>query len=255
MLIALITSRLLLLFSGVLLKTKMNTSLNIPFTYFCTDAQMPYIITQKTRERLSRPEGIDAMATNGNQTRMEASLAARRISPPAASRKPGKGVKHPNNNQEVQRYSEHLWLSKQRSSPSLLFYRKLSDDSSEGAASNEEYDCVDCGAKILASAQKVPAQPSALRTTSWEEGPGGDATRNGAVRSCRCTSPDTSTSSPTSSASPADSPHLASSLARPHPRHSRRSSMPVSTLPFHKVVRNFQRPFGCNSVESALEVI
>lgn len=195
------------------------------------------------------------MATNGNQTRMEASLTGRRTSPPAASRKPGRVVKHANNNQEVQRYSEHLWLSKQRSSPSLLFYRKLSDDSSEGAVSNEEYDCVDCGAQVLAGAQKAPAQPSALRKTSSGQGQGGDATRNGALRSRCCASPDTSTSSPTSSASPADSPHLASSPARPHPPHSRRSSLPVSVLPFHTVMRNFQRRFGCNSVESILNEI
>lgn len=180
------------------------------------------------------------MATDGNQTRMEASLAARRTSPPAASRKRGRGVKHANHNQEVQRYSEHLWLSKQRSSPSLLFYRKLSDDSSEGAVSNEEYDCADCGAKVQAGARNAPAQPSAPGRSSSEERQGGDATRGGALRSHCCTSPDTSTSSPTSSASPADSPHLASGPVRAHPRHSRRSSLPVSMLPFHMVVRNFQ---------------
>lgn len=177
------------------------------------------------------------MATKGNQTRMEASLGTQRTSPPAVARKPVRGVKHPNNNQEVQRYSEHLWLSKQRSSPSLLFYRKLSDDSSEGAVSNEEYDCVDCGAKVLAGALKDPAPPSALRTTSSREGQSGDTSRNGAIRSCCCTSPDTSTSSPTSSASPADSPHLASSPARPHAQHSRRSSLPVSMMAFHTVLK------------------
>lgn len=183
------------------------------------------------------------MATDGNQTRIEASLNAQRTSSPAACRKPAKGVKHFNNNQEVQRYSEHLWLSKQRSSPSLLFYRKLSDDSSEGAISNEEYDCVDCGAKVLAGAEKAPAQPSALRTTSSREGQGGDATRNGAIRNRCCTSSHTSTSSPSSSASPADSPHLASSPARLHPRHSRRCSLPVSVLPFHTVVKKILKVF------------
>lgn len=206
---------------------------------------MPYIITQTTKKRLSDPEGLDAMATDGNQTRMEASLAAQRTSAPAASGKPGRGVKHANNNQDVQRFSEHLWLSKQRSSPSLLFYRKLSDDSSEGAVSNEEFDCVDYGANVLAAAQKAPAQPSGL---SSEETQDGDATSNTASRRRCCASPGShsyhsSTSSPASSTSPAGSPHRFSSPGRPHPRHSRRSSLPVSTLPFQTVIRTFQKPF------------
>lgn len=197
------------------------------------------------------------MATDGNRTRMEASLAARHTSPPAAARKLGRGIRHANNNQEAQRYSDHLWLPKQRSSPSLLCYRKLSDDSSDGTVSNEEYDCLDCGAKVLGAAQKAPPAPSALRATSLEERQGGEVARDGAGRSRRCASPGSNSyhsaaSSPASSASPADSPHLTSSLARHNPQHSRRSSLPVSVLPFHMVVMKFQRRFGCDFVESKL---
>ncbi|XP_075884265.1 1-phosphatidylinositol 4,5-bisphosphate phosphodiesterase epsilon-1 isoform X2 [Nelusetta ayraudi] len=197
------------------------------------------------------------MATDGNLTRMEASLTARHTSPPAAARKPGRGVKHANNNQEVQRYSNHLWLSKQRSSPSLLCYRKLSDDSSDGTVSNEEYDCLDCSAKVLGAAQKAPLEPPALRTTSSEERQGGDPARNRAVRSRCCTSPSScsyhsSASSSTSSASPADSPHLTSSLARANPQHSRRCSLPVSVLPFHMTSPCLSSRCGMSSQPNSL---
>lgn len=191
------------------------------------------------------------MATDGNQTRLETSLAARRTSPPATAKKPGRGVKHGSNNQEVQRYSDHLWLSKQRSSPSLLFYRKLSDDSSEGTVSNEEYDCLDCGAKGLGAAQKAPTELSAA---SSEEGQARDTGRGRCTTSPGSCSHYSSASSPTSSTSPADSPHLTSSPARQNPRHLRRSSLPMSMLPFHKVGIKFQGRFGGHFVKGTLQI-
>lgn len=214
------------------------------------------------------------MATEENQTQTEASLVTRRASPPATARKPSREVRHANNNQEVQRYSDHLWLSKQRGSPSLLFYRKLSDDSSEGTISNEEYDCLDCSTKVLSANEKtsspalsagksigrvtntvtpVPgrgSEGSPCQLDSSEEGV--DAGRNSAVRSCcSCTvsslytNPDnyschSPVSSPASSPSPVHSPHLTSSPSQPNQRHTRRSSLPVSMLAFHTVIKDFR---------------
>lgn len=214
------------------------------------------------------------MATEENQTQTEASLVTRRASPPAAAPKPSGEVGHANNNQDVQRYSDHLWLSNRRGSPSLLFYRKLSDDSSEGTISNEEYDCLDCSTKVLSANEKtsspalsagksigrvtntvtpVPgsgSEGSRCQLDSSEEGV--DAGGNSAVRSrCSCTvsslytSPDSytchsPTSSPASSPSPVHSPHLTSSPSRPSQRHTRRSSLPVSMLAFHTVIKDLR---------------
>lgn len=210
------------------------------------------------------------MATEANQTQIDAAVLAQRASSLSTGDRPSRESRHANNSQEVQRYSDHLWHSKQTSSPSLLFYRKLSCDSSEGTIWNEEYDCLDCSSKglnaneelngelstgmnidrIIKAATPIPGKSSEGSPCQLESsGEGVDAGRNrtGSSRgSCTtsslCMSPDMySCHSPTSSSSPGHSPvhspGLSFGLCRLKRRHIRRSSLPVSMLAFHKVIK------------------
>ncbi|KAM9336797.1 1-phosphatidylinositol 4,5-bisphosphate phosphodiesterase epsilon-1 [Symphorus nematophorus] len=202
------------------------------------------------------------MATEENQSQVGAAVLAQRASPPSTGNRRSREARHANNNQEVQRYSDQLWLSKQRSSPSLLLYRKLSSDSGKGTVLHEEYDCLDCSSNLSSTKEKLYPEPSAGERTEGitnavtpipgkssegsssqldTSGEGVDAGRNraGSTRcSCTMSNPYTSPNilschSPRSSPSPSPvhSPHLSS---RPHQRHIRRSSLPVSTLAFTK---------------------
>lgn len=207
------------------------------------------------------------MATEANQTQIEAAVLAQRTSPPSTGNRPSREFRHVNNSQEAQRYSDHLWYSKQRSSPSLLFYRKLSSDSGEGTILNEEYDCLDCSSKVLSTNEKLypelstgmsldgitnavtpipgkSSEGSPCQLDSSGEGVDAGRNRTGSTRcSCTMSSPHTSADiyschSPTSSPSPSPvhSPRLSSSPSRPNQRHTRRSSLPVSVLAFHMVI-------------------
>lgn len=210
------------------------------------------------------------MATEANQAQIDAAVLAQRASSLSTGDRHSKESRHANNSQEVQQYSDHLWHSKQTSSPSLIFYRKLLCDSSEETILNEEYDCLDCSSKglstneelngelstgmnidrIIKAATPTPGKGSEGSPCQLESsGEGVDAGRNrtGSSRSsCTmsslCMSPDMySCHSPTSSSSPGHSPvhspGLSFSLSRPKQRHNRRSSLPVSMLAFHKVIK------------------
>lgn len=209
------------------------------------------------------------MATEANQAQIDAAVLAQRASSLSAGDRPGRESRHANNSQEAQRYSDHVWHSKQTSSPSLLFYRKLSCDSGEGTILNEEYDCLDFSSKgsstneelngemstgmsierIIKAATPIPgksSEGSPCQLESSGEGVNAGRNRTGSTRgSCLCMSPNMySCHSPTSSSSPGHSPvhspGFSFGLSRPKQRHTRRSSLPVSMLAFHKVIR------GCN---------
>ena len=210
------------------------------------------------------------MATEENQTQVGAIVGP---SPPSTGSRPrpSREARHANDSQEPRRYSDQLLQSKQRSSPSLLLYRKLSCDSGKGTTLDEEYQCLDYSSEPLSTEEKLYPELSAgkriERITNTAapipgkssegapcqldtSGEGVDPGRNssGSTR-CSCTpcslyiSPKTySCQSPRSSPSPKSSPvhSPSSSPSKPNQRHIRRSSLPVSVLSFHKVIKEIK---------------
>ncbi|KAF0025434.1 hypothetical protein F2P81_022315 [Scophthalmus maximus] len=202
------------------------------------------------------------MATGENQTQLGAVVPAQ-----CAGSKPSGEARHANDRQEVRRCSDQLLQSKQRSSPSLLLYRKLSCDGGDGVIVDEEYGCAEYSSKLPSDEEKPDPEPSAAKGIeritntlapipgqSSEEPPcpldtpgggvdsGGDRTGSTCCScarsslhmrpSTRCCHSPGSTPSPNSS--PAHSPHPGSRASRPNQRHIRRSSLPVSMLAFSK---------------------
>lgn len=203
------------------------------------------------------------MATEKNQTKAEHIVLANNTSPPSCGSRPNREAKHANNGPEAWRSSENLWLSKQRSSPSLLFYRKLSCDSVEGTFMAEEHVDFKYSSEVLNEKEKLFAELSTVKNIEvetpepkessegslWKLENFGDfvdskENKTGSPRcSCGLSSSSTCTSaycchSSRSSPSPGSSPtqcrHL-SSGSYPNKRHIRRGSLPVSMLAFHKV--------------------
>ncbi|XP_034564652.1 1-phosphatidylinositol 4,5-bisphosphate phosphodiesterase epsilon-1 isoform X2 [Notolabrus celidotus] len=206
------------------------------------------------------------MATEQNQTQISAAVLPQRASPPSTGSRPSREARNAKDSQDVRRHSDQSWKSKQRSSPSLLLYRKLSCDSGKDAILDEEYKILDYGSKLLSKEEKLsPELPSGKRTEGIThpaplipgkclEGSlcqldtcaeGVDAGRNRAGSThCSCNmsglkrSPNidcnnSPRSSPSTNSSPGQSPHL--SPSQPKRRHIRRSSMPVSMLAFIKM--------------------
>ncbi|XP_042363571.1 1-phosphatidylinositol 4,5-bisphosphate phosphodiesterase epsilon-1 isoform X2 [Plectropomus leopardus] len=207
----------------------------------------------------------DKMSTEENQTQ----VLAKHASSPSSGSRPGREARHSNDSQEVEQHLDQLWQSKQQSSPSLLFYRKLPCDSGKVSILDEGYDCLDYTLKLSNAAKKLYPELSAgkrieaitnkvmpIPGKSTEGSPsqldtpgeGVDAGRNrtGSNR-CSCTLASLYTSpniycchspgsSPSPSSSPVHSPRLCPSPnpSQPNQRHIRRSSLPVSVLAFHK---------------------
>ncbi|KAK1881442.1 1-phosphatidylinositol 45-bisphosphate phosphodiesterase epsilon-1 [Dissostichus eleginoides] len=199
------------------------------------------------------------MSTEENQTQVGSVVLAQRASPPSSGSRPNRETRH--DSQEVWRYSDQSWNSKQRSSPSLLFYRKLSCDSEKGPILDKEYDCLDYSSKLQPSAGKriegvtntvtlIPEKSSEGSPCQLDtSGEGVDAGRNRTGRTpCSCplsslqTAPNIycchsrrSSPNPSSSSSPVQSPRRCHSPSQHHRRHVRRSSLPVSMLAFNKM--------------------
>ncbi|XP_028286100.1 1-phosphatidylinositol 4,5-bisphosphate phosphodiesterase epsilon-1 isoform X4 [Parambassis ranga] len=194
------------------------------------------------------------MATEENQTQIRPAVVAQHTSPPSTGSRPGRETKHPNNGQETWRGSDPFWHSKQRSSPSLLLYRKLSCDSGKGTILDEEYECFHYSSKVLST---EPELSTAKNTEGKTPEPGkcsegclcqlntyGDSVDAGKRQSTHygCTLSSLYTSqitycdshSPRSSPSPSSSPVNSPRPSCPHKRHIRRGSLPVSMLAFHK---------------------
>ncbi|XP_041818263.1 1-phosphatidylinositol 4,5-bisphosphate phosphodiesterase epsilon-1 isoform X2 [Chelmon rostratus] len=200
------------------------------------------------------------MATEENQTQVDAAVLAPQASPPSTGSCSSRDARHKNNNQEVQHHSDQLWHSKQRSSPSLLLYRKLSCDSGKGTILQEECESPDCDSKLSTAEEKLCPELLADKTIEKitntvtqipgksSEGslcqldtPGDDVDAGSTNCSCTTSSLYTSpniycchSSRSSLSPSPVHSPRLSSSPSRPNQRHIRRSSLPVSMLAFHK---------------------
>nr|XP_033467115.1 1-phosphatidylinositol 4,5-bisphosphate phosphodiesterase epsilon-1 isoform X5 [Epinephelus lanceolatus] len=208
------------------------------------------------------------MSTEENQTQVEAVVLAQRATPPSTGSRPSREARHANDSQEVRQHLDQLWHSKQRSSPSLLLYRKLPCDSGKVAILDEGYECLEYRSKLSSAAAKlypelkagkridgitntampIPGKSSEGSPCQLDTpGEGVDAGRNrtGSAR-CSCTlsslytSPNiycchSSGSSPSPSSSPVHSRRLCPSPSQPNQRHIRRSSLPVSMLAFHKI--------------------
>uniref|UniRef100_A0A3Q1B1E9 Phosphoinositide phospholipase C n=1 Tax=Amphiprion ocellaris TaxID=80972 RepID=A0A3Q1B1E9_AMPOC len=101
------------------------------------------------------------MATEENQTQVGPAVLAQHVSPASTRSRPSREAKHANDGQEAWRCSDQLWHSKQRSSPSLLLYRKLSCDSGKGTVLDEEYDCFDYSSKVESTEEKLYPELSA----------------------------------------------------------------------------------------------
>ncbi|KAL7371858.1 hypothetical protein ABVT39_006228 [Epinephelus coioides] len=208
------------------------------------------------------------MSTEENQTQVETVVLAQRATPPSTGSGPSREARHANDSQEVRQHLDQLWHSKQRSSPSLLLYRKLPCDSGKVAVLDEGYECLEYRSKLSSAAEKlypelkagkridgitntamlIPGKSSEGSPCQLDTpGEGVDAGRNrtGSAR-CSCTlsslytSPNiycchSSGSSPSPSSSPVHSRRLCPSPSQPNQRHIRRSSLPVSMLAFHKI--------------------
>ncbi|XP_029312319.1 LOW QUALITY PROTEIN: 1-phosphatidylinositol 4,5-bisphosphate phosphodiesterase epsilon-1 [Cottoperca gobio] len=209
------------------------------------------------------------MATAENQKQVGAVVLAQRASPPSTGSRPSSEARHSNDGQEVWRYSDQLWHSKQRSSPSLLLYRKLSCDSGKGTNLDEDYESLDYSSKLSSTEEKLYPELSAgngiegitntVTLTPGKSskgspcqldtpGEGVDAARNstGSTR-CSCTlsslymSPNVycchstrSSLSPSSNSSHVQSPLLCPGPSQPNQHRIRRGSLPLSMLAFQK---------------------
>lgn len=206
--------------------------------------------------------GKDIMTTKANQAQLEAAHLAPCTSPSSNGSRQSRESRITNNSQDLQQCYD-LWHSTQRSSPPLLFYRKLSSDRGTENIWNEDYDCVDCSSKVLSTSVKLYPEVSTIidgitnagslissdrtqcQLDTSLEGVDGHRKRTGSTHLC-CTTCSLCTSSnktcchspistPGPCLSPVHSPCLNSSSSWPKQRHIRRSSLPVSMLGFHKV--------------------
>lgn len=200
------------------------------------------------------------MSTKASQTPAEAAVVDRCSTAPSSSSKPTREVRNTNANQELQRYYDQLWNSNQRSSPPLIFYRKLPCDGERGFISNEAVSNA-CLSRTSGGCEKpypelstgtdgitnvVPLISSEGTLCQLDSaGEGGQADRN-RTGSSHCSSTmstpqmipnsDCCLSHTSSHLSPVHSPCFGSSPAQQKQRHGRRSSLPVSMMAFHKVI-------------------
>ncbi|XP_075314190.1 1-phosphatidylinositol 4,5-bisphosphate phosphodiesterase epsilon-1 isoform X2 [Odontesthes bonariensis] len=201
------------------------------------------------------------MATEENQTQVGHAVLAQNVSPPSTGSRPSKEAKHANYGQEAWRGSDQPWLSKQRSSPSLLFYRKLSCESVKGTILDEEDKDFTYSTKVINTKEKRLAELATGKNiegitlvsrqssqgSMWQKDtPGGTAdargNRNGSTHyPCDISNFNTSSNTCQSAiSSPSSSPvqccHPSSNPCPscPRKRHIRRGSLPVPMLAFHK---------------------
>ncbi|XP_057681356.1 1-phosphatidylinositol 4,5-bisphosphate phosphodiesterase epsilon-1 isoform X1 [Corythoichthys intestinalis] len=181
-------------------------------------------------------------------------VSDKRASPPSSAVRESRRL---NDCQEVQQHPDQLWLPKQRSSPALLYYRKLSCDS--------EIDALDYGSLEYSPEMKLYPERTldkrldgiTSESTKSLEGSlnqldliheGVGEARTG-FNCCSCTHfnrRDSTNSYPSPSLSLCSSPAHSPSLRRHgvywrSRQHFRRCSLPVSKQDFHKPSRGSSR--------------
>ncbi|XP_036072992.1 1-phosphatidylinositol 4,5-bisphosphate phosphodiesterase epsilon-1 isoform X2 [Oryzias melastigma] len=161
------------------------------------------------------------MATEEHQPQAGHEILSKHSSSPSMGSRPLRDKAHTSPGQEVWRGCDQLWLSKQRSSPALLFYRKLSCESVNGVNSAEEYE------EVLSTKDKLLAELSADMNYEGIKNILGDSDTD----RTNCVSSDHSTSLNTNSDSRSSPSSCTSCLTK---RHIRRGSLPVSMLAFCK---------------------
>lgn len=212
----------------------------------------------------SRTPQRNVMATERNQPQVGNAVSANNASPPSNGSRLNREAKHCNNGSEAWRNFDQPWLSNQRSSPSLLFYRKLSCDSVDGTIMTEEHVDFKYSSLVLNEKERLfaelstvknieverPAPKESLEGSLWklenfenfvdsrENKTGSTHCSCGLSNSYTCTNAySCHSSSPSPSSSPTQCRHLSSSSPCPNKRRVRRGSLPVSMLTFHKVIR------------------
>ncbi|XP_053720774.1 1-phosphatidylinositol 4,5-bisphosphate phosphodiesterase epsilon-1 isoform X1 [Synchiropus splendidus] len=191
------------------------------------------------------------MTSEKNQKMVKTVAVSQHTSPPSSGLRTSREARRSNDSQETQKFSEQLWQSKQRSSPSLLFYRKLTCDHDEGTFLDKDYEC------LAFCPEREPHQEHFLDKnikTTFEKCPPSDTTeclgqletidtirkKNEYLHNSTSINEhanSTKNCCPKSTQSPCNSPDYSSQViytSRPNQHHARRSSMPVSVMAFYK---------------------
>lgn len=194
------------------------------------------------------------MSTKASQTPAEDAVVDRCTTAPSSSSKPPREVRNINANQELQRYYDQLWNSNQRSSPPLIFYRKLPCDGDKGFISNESvsnaclgrssggcekpYPELSTGTHGIANVVPlISSEGTPCQLDSPGEGGQADRNRTGSSH-CSSTMSTPQMIPNIECCLSHTSCHLSpcSSPMQQKQRHGRRSSLPVSMMAFHKVI-------------------
>uniref|UniRef100_A0A3P9MIG5 Phosphoinositide phospholipase C n=1 Tax=Oryzias latipes TaxID=8090 RepID=A0A3P9MIG5_ORYLA len=156
-------------------------------------------------------------------------MLSKRSSPPSIGSRPLRDKALTSSGQEVWRGCDQLWLSKQRSSPSLLFYRKLSCESVNGVHSAEECVEYSYSSQILSTKEKLLPEPSADKNCDRMKNILGDSESTKPDRTSSSHVPSDHSTSVNTNSDSKSSPSFCTSC--PNKRHIRRDSLPVSMLP------------------------
>uniref|UniRef100_A0A3P9I684 Phosphoinositide phospholipase C n=1 Tax=Oryzias latipes TaxID=8090 RepID=A0A3P9I684_ORYLA len=162
-------------------------------------------------------------------------MLSKRSSPPSIGSRPLRDKALKSSGQEVWRGCDQLWLSKQRSSPSLLFYRKLSCESVNGVHSAEECVEYSYSSQILSTKEKLLPEPSADKNCDRMKNILGDSESTKPDRTSSSHVPSDHSTSVNTNSDSKSSPSFCTSCS--NKRHIRRGSLPVSMLAFYKVIK------------------
>ncbi|XP_028331873.1 1-phosphatidylinositol 4,5-bisphosphate phosphodiesterase epsilon-1 isoform X7 [Gouania willdenowi] len=180
------------------------------------------------------------MATEETQAQVGSGVHPCHVCPPFNENKPSKEIKQGNTSQDIWSRHEQMWISKQRSSPSLLLFRKLSNDSETGTDFDDEYLFVNHSSKDSSSKETmwkernvevlavVPTNKSGTSPCHLESSE--YISKNQTTEHFNSTQ-----SSPSPNSSPTYSRRSSPALRKRG--HIRRGSLPVSMLVFNKTSR------------------
>ncbi|XP_077358777.1 1-phosphatidylinositol 4,5-bisphosphate phosphodiesterase epsilon-1 isoform X2 [Festucalex cinctus] len=197
------------------------------------------------------------MATEENQM-----VSGKRSASPSSAVRPGRETRRSNDSQEVRQHPDQLWLPTERSSPALLYYRKLCDSENETILDTEygsfEYSPEQMvGKRIEGIASKLArgSQGSLSPLDFISEGVNKGRTGSAPCTCTRFTRRDSAADSchrppSCSSSSPAHSP-LLSRIHRLSRQDPRRSSLPLSTQNLHKTASRCSPSSEPNSLASS----
>ncbi|XP_061911649.1 1-phosphatidylinositol 4,5-bisphosphate phosphodiesterase epsilon-1 isoform X2 [Entelurus aequoreus] len=185
-------------------------------------------INHNNRKQWNNPPSAGAMATEENQSPFRTVVLEKRSTPPCTALRHDRETRDSSDSQEVRQHRDQSWLPRQRSSPALIYYRKLLCDCEKDSILDKEY----FEEKLLVDERiegLTPTLGSGGSLCQLDFGGKGTFTRRDNPGNCCHTPTSSSSSSPANSQS--RSPSIFWSNRR---RHMRRSSLPVSALDFCK---------------------